>query len=241
MKQILVSSFLIGSLLIPTSNAFAILGFGLSGGVDQITLDKNITTSSVDASNAYSMVTQYPMDQTYSFGGYIYTNILPIIDLELEYQLSGGEYNIQCQVFGDHELLIAETGVETMYWVKDSFYLTARKKMFGLGIPILGGVKLHAGAGVNTHRSIPILDIEQLEEIRGDDLNADFDPVEMEDKIVDYLTDNITNTTGGHVQVGMQASLLAFDLFLNYRYTIAELFPDKSGYSSLNLMLGFGF
>lgn len=239
MKQILVSSFLIGSLLIPTSNAFGIIGFGLYGGADQITLDETVTIKELGVSQ--SIVTQFPMDEAYSLGGYVYTNLLPIIDLELDYQLTAGVYDLQYQVFAN-ELLIDETEKYQAAWAKGSFYLTARKKVLGLGLPILGGVKIHAGAGINSHNSIPLVNIDVLEDIRGEDhLYEGFEPKDMEDDIIDYVKDNTISTTGGHVQVGVQVSVLAFDAFLNYRYTMAELFPDKPGYGSLNLMLGLGF
>ncbi len=238
MKHILVSVFFIGSVLLPTSNAFGIIGFGLYGGADQFQVDEN--TSLKESEYSQSVVTQYPFDQAYSVGGYLYLDVLPIVDLELEYQLTGGVYNFNYQVFSN-DLLLAETGKDEMPWAKGSFYLTVRKKLFGLGIPILGGAKVHAGAGVNSHTSIPILDINEVEKFRGDNLYTEFNPGDMQDEIIDYVKENIITTTGGHFQAGLQMSFLAFDVFVNYRYTMAEIFPDKSGYSSLNVMLGLGF
>lgn len=241
MKQTLFITIIIGSLLIPTSSAFGFLGFGIYGGSDQINLSETISQKT--DGEIISEVTQYPFDQSGSFGGYLYLDILPVVDLEVEYQLTFGMYDYNFRVFEDvTNNEISNTGKQEFIWGKGSAYFTVRKKMFGAGIPILGGVKFHTGGGLNVHNSIPIMDIKMLEDLRGEaELYDEFNETTMGDMIADYMKENMKTTTGFHVQAGAQVSFLVFDVFLNYRYTLAEIFPGKPGYSSLNLMLGLGF
>jgi len=241
MKHKLLSAIIIGSLLVPASSAFGFLGFGVYVGSDQINIDETISQKTDGV--LISEVTQYPFDGTGSFGGYLYIDVLPIVDLEIEYQLSGGMYKYNYKIFEElTDVLIKETGKQEFIWGKGSAYFTVRKKIFGAGIPILGGVKFHAGGGINVHNYTPLMDIKMIEDMRGDvELYESFVVDDMTDYIIEYMKENMKETTGFHVQAGAQVSFLTFDLFLNYRYTLAELFPGKPGYSSLNLMFGLGF
>ena len=76
----------------------------------------------------------------------------------------------------------------------------------------------------------------------GDLLNAD--PSALDENLEDYLTneDNYLESTGIHVQAGLQFIILMLDSFLNYRYTNAkDVVPGAKGFGALNLRVGLGF
>ena len=131
----------------------------------------------------------------------------------------------------------------TFAYVSANSYLTIQKSIFKLGIPFLAKAKLYAGAGMNRHGSTPFIDQKMMESFvknangETDLQNGSFDSEALED----YLSDNLIESTGFHLQTGLQFRLLTFDLFAFYRYTMAsDVIPGSSGFSSFNFRLGLG-
>ena len=96
---------------------------------------------------------------------------------------------------------------------------------------------------MNRHSSTPFIDQKMMESFvknangETDLQNGSFDSEALED----YLSDNLIESTGFHLQTGLQFRLLTFDLFAFYRYTMAsDVIPESSGFSSFNLRLGLG-
>jgi hypothetical protein len=233
MKQ--YKAVIIGIILtiIPFNSAFAIAGFGLQGG--------NLMFS-VDASNPatgseYITLTNGSFEGAYNIGAYIYLDVIPFIDLEIDLNARGNTYDIDFQnAFGEMPTI-------PFGWASTNIYYTARKKIVGLSIPFLAAAKLHAGGGINTHLTTPIADVNMVTELLGGDLlNAD--PSSLDQNLKDYLSnkDNYVESSGAHIQAALQFKLLMFDTFLMYRYTIIEdVVPGSSGFGSVNLRLGMGF
>lgn len=167
-------------------------------------------------------------------GIFLYVDAIPFIDLELSGEVSGNKYNFQ------FKNALAELEPSEFGWARASAYLTVRKKLFGLGLPILGGVRLNAGGGLNKHLSTPLADLGMVEELLGG-LDVSFDPGKLEDKLVSYLDKNKIEGSGFHVQAGLQLKLLALNAFVTYRITFAEdVIPDEKSFSSIWAGLAFG-
>ena len=240
MKSKLFTLILIGLLAVPMSSGFGFIGFGLTilqemGSVDDY-------ENSKDDGLMEATLTREAFENPVGVGGYLYLDFIPIIDLEVDFQVAAATYgfNFSNSLSG---VQVASTpiGAEFAY-ARGSFYLTARKKLVGAGVPILGGIKVHAGGGLNFHKTAPYMSIKMMEELLGPDLYTSFEPNAMEDKIIEYVEDNLESATGIHFQAGVQLKLLIFDMFVNYRYTIAkDVFEDKSGFGALNFRLGMGF
>ena len=77
-------------------------------------------------------------------------------------------------------------------------------------------------------------------EMMGGDLTAE--PTNItEDDLIEFLKENRIESSGIHVQAGLQFKVLMLDSFLFYRHTFAEdLVPDADAFGSLNLRLGIG-
>ncbi len=217
--------------IISCSSVFAIGGFGIQAGQSMF---------NIDASTQYSDDTQLVslsngvIDGAYVFGGYLYIDAIPFIDIEIDGNISGNTYDINfSNVTGSMDQL-------TFGWASANVYYTLRKKVFGLSIPFLAGAKIHAGGGMNTHTSTPMASFDMIEELLGGDLlNGNTD--NLKDNLKSYLEDNAIDATGIHIQAGLQFKLLMLDTFLNYRYTIADdVVPDAGGFGSMNLRVGFG-
>ncbi len=164
---------------------------------------------------------------------YLYLDVLPIVDLEADIQLTASEYDFE------FTNTLGTAGPYNGYWGGVSTYITVRKKIFGLGIPFLGGGNLFAGGGYNMHTFAPLADLSLVESLMGD---LTEEPTFSEDDLVDFVNENKIDKSGFHVQAGFQFKLLMLDTFVFYRHIFGE-FEDIVGeesFGSLNLRFGLG-
>ena len=232
MKQ--YKTLLIGIVLavMPFNSASAIAGFGLQVGQGMF----SVAESFPETGSPSIILKNGAFDGSSSYGGYLYVDAIPFIDLEVDFNVSGNTYDIDfMNVSGDMPTI-------PFAWASASTYVTVRKKIVGFSIPFLAATKVHAGGGVNTHMTTPIANVDMVTELIGDLLNAD--PSALDENLEDYLTneDNYLESTGFHAQAGLQFKLLMIDTFVIYRYTIAkDVVPGSDGFGALNIRLGFGF
>ena len=232
MKQ--YKTLLMGIVLavLPFNSASAIAGFGLQVGQGMF----SVAESFPETGSPRIILKNGAFDGSSNFGGYLYVDAIPFIDLEVDFNFSGNTYDIDfMNVSGDMPTI-------PFGWASASTYVTVRKKIVGFSIPFLAATKVHAGGGVNTHMTTPIANVDMVTELIGDLLNAD--PSALDENLEDYLTneDNYLESTGFHAQAGLQFKLLMIDTFVIYRYTIAkDVVPGSDGFGALNIRLGFGF
>ena len=232
MKQ--YKTLLIGIVLavLPFNSASALIGFGLQVGQGMF----SVAESFPETGSPRIILKNGAFDGSSNFGGYLYVDAIPFIDLEVDFNVCGNTYDIDfMNVSGDMPTI-------PFAWASASTYVTVRKKIVGFSIPFLAATKVHAGGGVNTHMTTPIANVDMVTELIGDLLNAD--PSALDENLEDYLTneDNYLESTGFHAQAGLQFKLLMIDTFVIYRYTIAkDVVPGSDGFGSVNVRLGFGF
>ena len=218
--------------VLPFNSAFALVGFGLQLGQSMFSVDESFPNTGSDLIT----LTNGAFENSFNFGAYLYVDAIPFIDLEVDFNASFNGYDIDFQnVFGEMPTI-------PFGWASASTYFTARKKIVGFSIPFLAATKVHAGGGLNTHRTTPIANLDMVKELLGGSLTND--PSELNKNLEDYLTneDNYLESTGIHVQAGLQFKILMLDSFLNYRYTIAkDVVPGAKGFGALNLRVGLGF
>ena len=219
--------------VLPFNSAFALVGFGLQLGQSMFSVDESFPNTGSE----YITLTNGAFENSFNVGGYLYVDAIPFIDLEVDFNASFNGYDIDFQnVFGEMPTI-------PFGWASVSTYFTARKEIIGFSIPLLAATKVHAGGGINTHMTTPIANVDMVTELLGGDLlNAD--PSALNKNLEDYLTneDNYLESTGIHVQAGLQFKILMLDSFLNYRYTIAkDVVPGAKGFGALNLRVGLGF
>ena len=217
--------------LIPTS-MFAIGGFGLNLSQGSFSVDASYPKTDIPGVTLMNGA----FDGSFGFGGYVYIDLIPFVDIEFEANGHGNLYDIEFQnAFGEMPSL-------EFAWVSANTYTTVRKKVVGLSIPFLAGAQLHAGAGYNTHKTVPVADIDMVTDLLGGDLlNAD--PNNLADNLEKYLEDeeNLLEAKGFHIQTGIQFKLLMIDTFLIYRHSFVEdVIPGSKSFGTLNMRLGFG-
>jgi len=228
MKKYLVSILVI-LILAPGEKAFSIFGVGAYYLNDPISVD-----GGTGGTSPISLVRD-GFDGAQLGGLFLYIDAIPFIDLEASFESSVSKYQFQ------FENAISALPPVDFRWVRVSTYLTVRRKLFGLGLPVLGGVRINAGGGYNMHSSTPLADLKMVEGLLGGDLEASFDADNLEDNLADYLKENKIDASGFHIQAGLQLKLLALNLFVNYRITMAEdVVPDAKSFSSIWLGLAFG-
>ena len=231
MKQ--YKTLLIGIVLavLPFNSASAIIGFGIQGGQSIF----SVGAKTLEDLNAFATVNTGPFENSNNIGIYLYLDIIPFIDLEVDASIVGQEYDF---TFGNR---LGNVGPFQAYWGGTSIYFTARRKIVGFELPILGGAQLFAGGGSNTHSFTPLVNLDMVEIIMGGSLGAQ--PEFDEDALVDYIEDNKIDKTGFHIQSGLKFQLFMLDAFLFYRQTFGEFEDvlDAKTYGSMNLRLVLGF
>ena len=211
----------------------AIGGFGLQVGQGMVTV--GATESDRDLGlGIKAVMTTTEFSNPIAVGGYIYIDAIPFIDLEADINLVGQEYN-----FGFNNP--TEIGPYKFGWGSVSTYVTIRKSALGLSIPILAKAKLFYGGGYNQHMVTPLMTIDLMEEMMPDgDLGANPTDISEED-LIEFLDENKIESSGIHVQAGLQFKVLMLDSFLFYRHTFAtDLVPDADAFGSLNFRIGLG-
>jgi len=218
---------------LPTS-MFAIGGLGLQVGQGFVTVVA--TEDSRDLGSGISAIsTTTEFSNPYSLGLHLYVDVIPFIDLEADINAIGQKYQFE---FNNSTAI---GPYDDFAWGSGSIYLTVRKKLLGLGIPLLAKAKLFYGGGYNQHSVTPLMTIDLMEDMLGGNLAEDLTNISKDD-ILEFLKDNKIDTNGFHVQTGLQFKVLMLDSFLFYRHTFAkDLVPETDHFGSINLRLGIGF
>ena len=170
-----------------------------------------------------------------NLGVYAYLDIIPFFDLEVD-------ANIMAQVYEFAFLnLLGTAGPYDAVWGGASTYITARRKLVGVGIPFIGKAQVFAGGGFNSHTFAPLANLDLVESLMGGDLTTE--PTFSEDDLVDFIDENKIDKSGLHFQVGMQFKLFVLDSFLFYRHTLGDFEDvlDAKSFGSLNFRIGMGF
>lgn len=227
MKRILCMLLLV-SVFIPFTHIFGIGGFGIQGGQSLLSIE------SYQSTEGEAILNTSEFSNPLSGGAYIYIDAIPFIDLEADFSLSFKEYTF------DFTNSIDDRGPYDFGWADFSVYLTVRKKIVGVGIPLLAKAKLFYGGGYNMHTVTPLMDLVLMESALGGDLTAD--PSNLsKDELIDILEDNQVKSNGFHIQSGLQFKVLVLDTFLFYRHTFAkDVAPGQDHFGSLNLRIGYG-
>ena len=229
----LITPIIVLSLFFPTEKAEALFGIGIKGLGDTFSVD-----AWNDGTSLYSLQSPgFSGSDGVGLGGFIYIDAIPFIDLEASVEIAPVPYDLE---FANAITSLPST---QFAWTRISTYFTARKKMFGLGIPFIGGGSFHLGGGINNHISSKRADLDMMSELLGGDL-VNGSSNDLEDKIEDFVTnrDNWFDNSGLHLQASLQAKLLTFSSFLTYRITIAEgVVPGSNSFSTLWAGLAFGF
>ena len=232
MKKVIVI-YLLNALL---SSAFAIGGFGLQLGQGIF----SVSESSPESGISGVTLTNSAFDGSYNIGGYAYIDLIPLVDIELDFTLIGGNnYDINFEnQFGSMETI-------AFGWGYSNYYMTATKKLLGIGIPFLASAKAHYGLGLNNFKTSPLASIEMVKQLLGGtDTGLQTGDIDnLDEALLSYLEndDNLIESSGFHVQAGFQFKVLTFDTFLLYRHTfIEDVVPGSSGFGALNFRLGLG-
>ncbi len=216
--------------VLPFNSASAIVGFGFQAGQSLFSVGETTKEDLVTSSNLYTAA----FENSFNIGVYVYLDIIPFIDLEVDANFSAQKYDFS------FDNLLGDKGPFPAPWGGASIYFTARRKIVGFELPILGGAQLFAGGGYNTHSFAPLVDFLLVESLMGD-LSAE--PEFSEDDFIDFVKDNKIDKTGFHIQGGLKFQLMMLDAFLFYRQTIGDFenVLDAKTYGSMNLRLGLGF
>ena len=217
------------------SSAFAIIGFGIQAGQDMAKLDA-LSHTEGEGLTAVT-VNSFEMEANpVNFGGYAFVDLFGFA-LEAEGDIAAGAYQFE------FENVLSTLGPVDFGWARVSYAVTMKKNIMDLSIPFLAKTALNAGAGFGGHVSTPRASVDMVKELLGDDLtNVDALNEGLEDKLGDYLVDNMIEASGLHVQAGLRFKVLVLDTHLNLRYNIAEnVYDGSAGFAQVMFKMGFAF
>ena len=230
MKKLIVVLFF----AILPSSIFAIGGLGFQLGQNTFSVKESYPETGI--SGVTLMNGAFSGSDGLSLGAYLYIDLIPFFDVEVEVNAQGSLYDIEFQNnFGPMPKL-------GFAWASGNTYTTVRKKIIGLSIPFLAGAQLHAGAGFNTHSTVPVADVELVTSLLGGNLSGG-DPGNLKQALKEYLEDddNRVEAEGFHIQTGLQFNVLMLDAFLLYRHTfVEEVVPEAKSFGGVKFRLGFG-
>ena len=231
MKKLLIGIILIA---LPSS-AFALIGFGIQGGQDMAKLDAYSYTEG-DGLTAVTINSFEMETNPVGVGAYAFVDLFGFA-LEGEADFAFGAYQFE---FGN---ALSTLGPVDFGWARVSYAVTMKKNIMDLSIPFLAKAALNAGAGFGSHVSTPRASVDMVKELLGDDLtNVDALSEGLEDKLGDYLVDNMIKASGLHVQAGLRFKVLVLDAHLNLRYNLAEnVYDGSAGFAQVMFKLGFAF
>ena len=228
-------------LLILYSYLFPIGGIGLSGHtsinpVDMIEQEGNLTLN-LDSPGPNN-----------GLGLFLYFDALPK-DLALEYEwkfysMQSADVNMLLNIDGNQN----QTHQESLSMFTKSQYFTIRKEIIGVSIPFLAKAGLNFGLGYNEHNSLipSIALLKELVDNPNININDLFDSIKEEGVSNIKWSDMesfLTESSGIHLQAGIQGKIMTMNLFLNARYTIIinnESEINQKGFPSINLGLALG-
>jgi len=233
MKKI-IQTFL--PIFLLSSQVFALAGFGAYGDFDLLKYPDGSSGDISDYGVEYN-----GFDNAKGFGFLFYIDAIPVVDLEVDIEFVGNLYEYTPYLAGD------PLPSEDLPWGRISTYVTIRKEILGLSIPLLAKAQLYGGLGFNKHKVVPIMTADVIKDaLGGDDLEAalilfEADTEEGAKDLAKSMLDKMEDVSGFHLQVGVRGKLLMFNAFANARYTIAkDVIPDESGYPSLWVGLALG-
>jgi len=233
MKKI-IQTFL--PIFLLSSQVFALAGFGAYGDFDLLKYPDGSSGDISDYGVEYN-----GFDNAKGFGFLFYIDAIPVVDLEVDIEFVGNLYEYTPYLAG------IPLPSEDLPWGRISTYVTIRKEILGLSIPLLAKAQLYGGLGFNKHKVVPIMTADVIKDaLGGDDLEAalilfEADTEEGAKDLAKSMLDKMEDVSGFHLQVGVRGKLLMFNAFANARYTIAkDVIPDESGYPSLWVGLALG-
>ncbi len=217
------------------SSAFAIIGFGIQAGQDMAKLDA-LSHTEGEGLTAVTVNSIEMEASPVNFGAYAFVDLFGFA-LEAEGDIAAGAYQFE------FENVLSTLGPVDFGWARVSYAVTMKKNIMDLSIPFLAKTALNAGAGFGGHVSTPRASVDMVKELLGDDLtNVDALNEGLEDKLGDYLVDNMIEASGLHVQAGLRFKVLVLDTHLNLRYNIAEnVYDGSAGFAQVMFKMGIAF
>jgi len=212
------------------STMFGIVGFGLNIIQDGMKLDGYVAEDIPGVTLEAFAMEGSPIGA----GGYFFIDLSGWA-IEFELNAVGGEYSFE---FSNPGFTLPET---PFGWARASTAITIKKNIADLSIPVLAKTALSVGVGTSKHASTPRASVDMVKGLIGDDLlNADAS--NLEEDLIDYLKENLIETSGVHAQLGLRFKLLMLDTHLNFRYNIAEnVYDGSDGYTEIQFKIGMGF
>ncbi len=213
-------------LLINPLPASAIVGIGIHGGVDNITVDSFDASFKLDDGNTVSLKRE-KISSPLMFGCNFLIDALPIIDLELSADACMQDYKLTYTTplkSKEYSATFARVGI----------YGTVRKNIVSFP-PLVNTFSVYTGAGVGLHLISPVIGEKLIQE----ELKDVAEPLKPDD-----ITKNLTSV-GGHILLGAQFNPFMIPIIINAnaKYTMVGKgdYEEPGSFLSFYVALGLNF
>ncbi len=230
---------ILSALFILPNIIFGVVGFGLNVIQDGTKLGGAVNVEGSGLASA--TVESFEMEALPAgLGGYFFVDLAGWA-IELEANLVGGEYEFE------FKNAFSEMPRVPFIWVRGSTAITIKKNVADFSIPLLAKTALSVGLGTNIHSATPRASVSMVMDLLDVDdpadlVNAEFTSEALEDQLVNYLEDNLTETSGIHAQLGLRFKLLIADAHLNFRYNITDdVYSGEDSFTEIQFKLGIAF
>ncbi len=226
-----------------TARAFGLFGFGIHAGKDLFTVDSLADTFSLDytlgtsTNKAQAAIERSAIEKPLMLGGQIYVDALPVIDIEVGFDIAAAVYN----VFAWRQITVNNaTQTDTLYNEKLPFarvgiYPTIKINLIKLP-PIIHVVRVYAGAGLSFHLVTPVASPNLIL----DNFTTDQPKTLTVEEIVKKNT-----KTGGHLLAGVKIKppLVPIALNVEAKFSIIPegTYDEPSKFLSLGGGLSLNF
>lgn len=225
MKRILLLLTAAGMLLGSTP-AMAVFGFGVHGGVDNITVNSFDEVFSLDDGTAVTLKRE-EISSPIMFGGQFVLDALPFIDLELSADASFKKYNVTY-------ITTVKTVEEEATFGRIGLYATVKKNLVSFP-PVVNTFSVYAGVGAGIHLMTPVVGRKLIQK----ELKNAADALKPDD-----ITDRLTRV-GGNVLLGIRLKppVLPYALNADAKYTFmgAGDYDEPKSFLSIYLSVSMQF
>ena len=206
------------------SPAAAIMGIGIHGGVDNITVDSFDNSFTLDDGTSVSLKRE-EISSPVMFGADLTVDALPFIDLQLSADACFQKYNITY-------VTPIRTQEEEATFGRVGIYATIKKNIISFP-PVINTLALYTGAGLGIHLISPVMGKDLIQK----ELKS-FNDILKPDDIVDKLS-----RIGGHVLVGtkFKPPVIPFKINLDAKYTFVGKGDYEEPDNFLSVYLSFGY
>jgi hypothetical protein len=207
--------------------AYALFRLGVHGGKDLYSIEQESTEFHLKGDNSLASLTREEIAEPILFGGDIYLDMIPFVDVELGLEAAIAKYNFTY-------IVAADTTSEDAAFGRIALYATLKRNIIQFP-PVIHVVSVYIGGGTGLYLVSPVI----CKDLVIDELKTAGEELEVSQLIGKAVR------AGAHAVVGIKlkppVAPLALDLKAKYVMLGKGSYKEPEGFFALSVGLAFGF